>query len=161
MHALAIGSKMPAWVNAGVEEYCKRLPSPYSLQFHELPLPKRSAKSDLVRLVAEEGASMIAAIPEKATVIALDERGASWSTEDLAKQLAHYSEQGKPLYFLIGGPDGLAPHCKARAEKTWSLSKLTLPHPIVRIILAEAIYRAWSVLQGHPYHRFDSNVGKN
>lgn len=153
IHCLAIGSKMPHWVSEGVEEYCKRLPPPYSLQFHELPLPKRTANSDIPRLIAQEGASLLKAIPDQAIVIALDEHGELWSTSELSKNIERMAGRGKPIYLLIGGPDGLAPECLARAEKTWSLSALTLPHPIVRVVVAEAIYRAWSFLHNHPYHR--------
>lgn len=153
IHVVAIGTKMPSWVTTGVEEYTKRLPPANAVQFHELPLPKRGPSSDLSRLIQQEGMSMMKLIPEQATIIALDERGSRWNTADLAQQLEKWNQQGKPVYCLIGGPDGLSDECKSKAHATWSLSPLTLPHPIVRVILAEAIYRAWSVNQGHPYHR--------
>ena len=144
---------MPEWINTGVNEYCKRLPSQFRLQFQELPLPKRTPSTDTARLIEQEGASMLKAMPAQASVIALDERGETWSTIELANELERIAGLGKPLVLMIGGPDGLAKSCMERAEKTWSLSRLTLPHPFVRVVVAEAIYRAWSYNQHHPYHR--------
>src|SRR5690606_28040779 len=104
--------------------------------------------------VADEGERMLAAVPAGAHVVALDEHGAAWSTAELARRLEHWSGLGSSaVCFLIGGPDGLAPACLARARERWSLSALTLPHGLVRIVAAEALYRAVSLLEGHPYHR--------
>lgn len=96
---------------------------------------------------------MLKALPASAHVVALEVAGRPWSTGDLARKLQHWEMESGPVCLLIGGPDGLAPECAARADETWSLSSLTLPHGLVRIVVAEALYRAWSVLRSHPYHR--------
>lgn len=153
IHLICVGQKMPDWVETGYQEYAKRLPASCSLKLHEVPLKKRSKNADLVRLQKEEGDKMLAAIPRQAMVIALDERGRSWSTQALSEQLDQWMHSGRSIALLVGGPEGLAPECKQQAEQMWSLSPLTLPHPLVRIVLAEQIYRAWSLLNNHPYHR--------
>lgn len=150
---ICMGHKMPVWINQGVEEYIRRLPSGF-LRVVEIPLKKRSAKSDLARLRDEEGEKMLAALPvANARVLALDERGRQWNTRGLAEELDHWRRDGRDVALLVGGPEGLAPACLERAEAKWSLSALTLPHALARLIVVEQLYRAWSVLQGHPYHR--------
>lgn len=150
---VAVGTRMPDWVTAGVAEYRKRLPSELRLEFREIPLGHRGRNADLARALQQEGAQMLAAIPERDHVVALDVRGRALSTEQLAVRLAEWQMEGVNVSLLIGGPDGLAPDCLARARERWSLSALTLPHPLVRILLAEQIYRAWSINANHPYHR--------
>ena len=146
---IAVGERMPAWVQSGYAEYAKRLSRELPLELIEV-----SAKSrDPARAMSEEGAALLAAIPKGAHAVALDGRGKPWSSEDLAKQLAHWRMQGKDLTFLIGGADGFAPAVLDRVDQKWSLGPATLPHPLVRIVVAEQLYRATSLLAGHPYHR--------
>ncbi|MEN8109076.1 MAG: 23S rRNA (pseudouridine(1915)-N(3))-methyltransferase RlmH, partial [Pseudomonadota bacterium] len=153
IHLIAAGTRMPAWVTAGYEDYARRLPHECSLRLVEIPLSKRSKTTPAEKNRAEEGKAMLAAMPSQATVIALDVRGKSWDTQTLAGKLTGWLQDGRDLALLVGGPDGLADDCLARADMRWSLSALTLPHALVRVVLAEQLYRAWSVTQGHPYHR--------
>ena len=150
---IAIGGKMPAWVDAGYNEYAKRLPSDFQLELIELPLGRRGKGSDLARAKKQEGDSMLAAIPKGDKVISLEVLGKNWSTEKLASQVENWRMDGCNISLLIGGPEGLDPRCSALADQKWSLSALTLPHPLVRVLLAEQLYRAWTVIQGHPYHK--------
>tara|TARA_R110001599_G_C12222044_1_gene657386 strand:+ start:934 stop:1404 length:471 start_codon:yes stop_codon:yes gene_type:complete len=150
---LSIGTKMPSWVNEGVSEYVKRLPKDMSFDMLELPLAARSKNADIKRLVLKETESILSHIQPQDHVIALEVKGHNWSTEKLANNLESWQMNGQNVVFLIGGPDGLGDACRQRANQLWSLSALTLPHPIVRVVLAEQIYRAWTVTQNHPYHR--------
>ena len=150
---IAVGERMPAWVTEGYGEYAKRLSHDLPLQLVEISTKSRGKNNDLARVVADEGATMLAAIPKGTHVVALDARGKSFSSEQLAEQLARWRMQGSDLAFLIGGPEGLAPAALERAHQHWSLGLATLPHPLVRIILAEQLYRAVSLLNNHPYHR--------
>jgi 23S rRNA (pseudouridine1915-N3)-methyltransferase len=150
---LAVGTKMPSWVTQGYDEYARRMPSDMQLQLQELGLGFRGTSADLKRAIAKEGEQMLAAIPAQDYVIALDVLGKPWSTEQLAKQCGDWRMGGRNVTLLVGGPDGLDPACVARADQRWSLSPLTLPHPLVRVVLAEQIYRAWSLLNNHPYHK--------
>ncbi|HST28284.1 MAG TPA: 23S rRNA (pseudouridine(1915)-N(3))-methyltransferase RlmH [Rudaea sp.] len=146
---IAVGERMPAWVQSGYAEYAKRLSRELPLELIEV-----SAKSrDPARAMSEEGAALLAAIPKGAHVVALDGRGKAWSSEELAKQLANWRMQGKDLAFLIGGADGFASTVLDRADQQWSLGPATLPHPLVRIVLVEQLYRVASLLANHPYHR--------
>lgn len=153
LRILAIGTKMPDWVESGCNEYLKRLPPELRIEVVELPLGKRGKGADIQRAILREGEAMLKAIGERDQVIALEVQGKSWSTEDLAVNLQHWQGSGDNVSLLVGGPDGLAPACLARADSRWSLSALTLPHPLVRVLLAEQLYRAWSINAGHPYHR--------
>ncbi len=153
LHLLTVGTRLPAWINAGVAEYLNRLPAEYRVQLHEIPVSKRSKTTDITRAVREEGVRMLAAVPAQAEVIALEVTGRAWSTEQLADTLADWQQNGRDIALCIGGPDGLAPEVRERATRQWSLSPLTLPHGLVRIIVAEQLYRAWSILHNHPYHR--------
>ncbi len=123
------------------------------LQLQELPLGFRGKSADAAKAMKKEGDSMLAAIGNGDRVIALDVLGKSWSTEQLAQACADWRMDGRNVSILVGGPDGLAPACLARAEQKWSLSCLTLPHPLVRVLLAEQLYRAWTILNHHPYHK--------
>lgn len=146
---IAVGERMPAWVNAGFAEYAKRLIRDLPLELAEISTKSR----DPARTRAAEGEALLAAIPKGAHAVALDGRGKPWSSEQLAAQLARWRMQGKDLAFLIGGADGLASEVLARADQHWSLGHLTLPHMLVRILVAEQLYRAVSLLGNHPYHR--------
>ena len=150
---ITIGSKMPTWVSQGVEEYSKRMPRELRVEWKELPLAHRGKGSNAGQLKEKEGEQILKAIPAGDRVIALDVRGKSQSTEGLAKQLSEWQMSGDNYSLLIGGPDGLSQACLDRAERRWSLSELTLPHPLVRILLAEQLYRAWTITVNHPYHR--------
>jgi len=150
---IAVSARQPGWVDAGFETYARRLSGPVSLALKEVPLPKRTRGAAVSRLIDLEGERMLAAIPGGSRVVALDESGQGLSTAALAARLKAWMAQGGPVALLIGGPDGLAPGCLDRADERWSLSPLTLPHGLVRIVVAEALYRAASLLRGHPYHR--------
>ena len=144
---------MPQWVGQGIDEYCKRLPPELKLEIKEIALGKRGKGADIQRAIRSEGQQMMAAIGERDKVIALDVKGKSWSTEKLAGELRNWQLEGDNISLLVGGPDGLAADCLQRANQRWSLSALTLPHPIVRVVLAEQLYRAWTINHNHPYHR--------
>ena len=153
IHLLAIGSRMPDWVVSGYNEYARRLPKECSLQLHEVNAGKRGKSANIKRIVEAEGQALLAQVPPHSQVIALDVGGKAWSTEQLAGQLDQWLHSGQDIALLVGGPEGLSEECKTRAHQHWSLSALTLPHPLVRVVVAEAIYRAWSLLKNHPYHR--------
>jgi 23S rRNA (pseudouridine1915-N3)-methyltransferase len=150
---IAIGERMPGWVAEGFAEYRKRLSHDLPLELVELKPGARGKGRDDARAMHEEGQAILAALPRDIHVIALDGRGKTWSSEELAAQLANWRMAGRDLAFLIGGPDGHAPEVLARADQRWSLGPLTLPHMLVRLVLAEQLYRASTLLAGHPYHR--------
>jgi 23S rRNA (pseudouridine1915-N3)-methyltransferase len=149
LRILAVGTRMPAWVQAGFAEYHKRMPRDFAVELREVPVSRREG----ARAVAEEGEALLAALGADEHVVALEVGGEPWSTADLAARLRAWRDEGLRAAFLIGGPDGLSDACRARAASQWSLSRLTLPHPLVRIVLMEQVYRAWSILGAHPYHR--------
>lgn len=153
IHLISIGNSMPRWVQQGYEEYSKRLPRDIELILKEIPAGKRGKNCDLVRIVKDEGTRMKAALPVHAHIVSLDLTGQAWDTPALAKSLARWQNNGQPVALLIGGPEGLADTIKPLAHESWCLSNLTFPHPLVRIIVAEQLYRAWSILNNHPYHR--------
>jgi 23S rRNA (pseudouridine1915-N3)-methyltransferase len=144
---------MPAWVEAGYREYAKRLPPECSLHLVEIEPGHRTKRSSPELARREEGERLLAAVPKGARVIALDMRGRAWSSEHVAEELAGWMAAGRDVALLVGGPEGLTEACLARADGLWSLSPLTFPHPLVRVIVAEQLYRGWSILKGHPYHR--------
>jgi len=150
---IAVGHRMPAWVQAGVLDYQRRLTGGLRLEVKELSPARAALRPDADRARADEAKRILAAIPERAGVVALDERGELWSTRDLAARLAAWMQHTPEVVWLVGGADGLAPECLARADARWSLSRLTLPHALVRVVLAEQLYRAETLLRGHPYHR--------
>lgn len=150
---IAIGERVPQWIAAGYGEFARRLPANTPLRLVEVAASKRGKAVDLRRAVADEGERMLSQVPRGAHVIALDEHGSPWSTSELAMQIEQWRHHGGDVAFLVGGPDGLAPACRERAARLWSLSALTLPHALVRVILAEQLYRATSLIAGHPYHR--------
>lgn len=153
LQIIAIGTKMPKWTEMAFSEYAKRFSREFPLTLTEIPMPKRPRSDSVERYIMEEGTAILNAIPEKSITIALDERGKLWKTEELAKQISNFQANTSQLNFLIGGPDGLSKTCLDKAHVHWSLSPLTLPHPLVRVILAEQLYRAISILNNHPYHR--------
>jgi 23S rRNA (pseudouridine1915-N3)-methyltransferase len=150
---IAAGTRLPDWVNEGFREYQKRLRSPLILDLIEIPVATRRAAESPQRAIMREGENMLAALGREDYVVALEVSAKSMTTEQLSVWLAERLRQGRPLALLIGGPDGLSDACRARANQSWSLSPLTLPHALVRVVLAEQIYRAMSMLAGHPYHR--------
>ncbi|MFT2111901.1 23S rRNA (pseudouridine(1915)-N(3))-methyltransferase RlmH [Marinomonas sp. 2405UD68-3] len=150
---IAVGSKMPKWIQEGFSDYTKRLPKDFALELVEIPMSSRGKNTDIAKAIRKEGDAMLDAISSSEKVIAMEVLGKEWSTEQLAEQAESWRMDGSNLCLLVGGPDGLDPRCSARADKCWSLSKLTLPHPIVRVILAEQVYRAWTLMNNHPYHR--------
>ncbi|MBS1220698.1 MAG: uncharacterized protein H6R24_125 [Proteobacteria bacterium] len=153
IHLLAIGTRMPEWVEKGYAEYAGRLPRECALNLVEIPAGQRGQNPDIARIVRAEGERLLAAAPSGSRRIALDERGQEWSTMELAERLSGWLREGRDVSLLVGGPDGLDATCRDRAERLWSLSRLTLPHPLVRVVVAEQLYRAWSLLHNHPYHR--------
>ena len=153
LNLLAVGTKMPTWVNDGYEEYAKRLPRECQLVLQEIQPAKRGKSGHASQWVEEEGERILAAITSNHHIVSLDVAGKTWSTEQLAEQMQNLFSDGRDVVLMVGGPDGLATKCSERANQTWSLSPLTLPHSLVRIVLAEQLYRGWTVLQNHPYHR--------
>jgi 23S rRNA (pseudouridine1915-N3)-methyltransferase len=153
LNLLAVGTKMPAWVVDGYNEYAKRLPRECSLHLHEIAPSKRGKSGAASQWMREEGDRLLNQIPDNHHVVALDVKGKSWSTEQLAEQMKSWLADGRDVSLIVGGPDGMDQRCLQRANQTWSLSALTLPHPLVRVVMAEQLYRAWTVLQNHPYHR--------
>lgn len=150
---ICVGTKMPAWVTSGFQEYAKRLPSDMRLELLEIPPGHRGKGADVKRAIEKESKQILSALGKDERVVALDVQGRNWSTEQLAESLRGWQMGGQNVALLIGGPDGLSAECLALAQQRWSLSNLTFPHPLVRVILAEQIYRAWSLLNNHPYHR--------
>ncbi|GAC07941.1 23S rRNA (pseudouridine1915-N3)-methyltransferase [Paraglaciecola agarilytica NO2] len=144
---------MPSWVEQGYQQYVKRFPSDMPLSLTEIPAGKRGKNADIKRILHKEGELTMAAIPKGNRIVTLEVTGKPWDTPTLANNMEKWQMDGRDVSLLIGGPEGLAPECIAASEQKWSLSPLTLPHPLVRIIVAESLYRAWSVNANHPYHR--------
>ncbi|KRT53713.1 23S rRNA (pseudouridine(1915)-N(3))-methyltransferase RlmH [endosymbiont of Ridgeia piscesae] len=153
IYLIAVGNRMPRWVDEGYQEYARRLPGECALKLVEIAPGHRGKGADIRRTLRDEGERMLKAIPKGCRVVALEVGGRSWSTEALSQQMESWMADGRDLALLVGGPEGLAPACQACAEQRWSLSALTLPHPLVRVLLAEQLYRGWSLLRNHPYHR--------
>lgn len=149
----AVGHKMPAWIEAGFGEYAKRMPPECRIQLKEIKPVERSGSKTAETVMAAERAKIEAAIPKGARVIALDERGRDLTTMQLAQLLTQWQQDGRDVTFVIGGADGLDAGFKASADMLVRISSLTLPHGMVRVLLAEQLYRAWSITQNHPYHR--------
>ena len=150
---IAVGTRQPTWVQAGYEQYARRLSGSLKMELVEIPLGRRSTSGPARKAVAQEAGRMLRAIPSGARVVALDVNGASWSTPQLAERVLDWMAGGAPVCLLVGGPDGLSSSVLERAHERWSLSPLTLPHGLVRPLVAEALYRAFSLTRGHPYHR--------
>jgi 23S rRNA (pseudouridine1915-N3)-methyltransferase len=152
IHLLAVGSRMPGWVNVGFKDYARRLPPEWRFTLREIPASKRRLATP-TDCVEEEGRRLLAALPKGCDLIALHEDGKSWNTVEFAARVGHRLQAGRDVGIAIGGADGLASACIARACDLWSLSRLTLPHGLVRVMVAEQLYRASTVLSRHPYHR--------
>ena len=144
---------MPAWVTHGVDEYLRRMPSECQVKFVELPLGQRAKSKNIKQAMQQEEKSILAAIPNNALVIAMEVKAKIWSTEILAEKMQDWMRSGKDVALLVGGPDGMTQACIDKAVEKWSLSNLTLPHPLVRIVLAEQLYRALMIINNHPYHK--------
>lgn len=153
LRLLAVGHKMPSWVEQGFAEYAKRLPADCAIELVEIAPGHRAKNTSKEKAMQQEAEALKKAIRPSDHVVALDVKGAAWSTEQLAQQLDGWRMQGGDVALLVGGPDGMTPELLALARQRWSLSALTLPHPLVRVLLAEQLYRAWTLLQGHPYHK--------
>jgi 23S rRNA (pseudouridine1915-N3)-methyltransferase len=149
----AVGNKMPAWVTQGFTEYSRRFPRDLSFDLVEIPPGKRGKNADINRILDKEGELLLAAIPKGSRIVTLEVNGNAWTTPQLAVQLEKWQFDGRDVALLVGGPEGLAPACIEASEQKWSLSTLTMPHPMVRVLVAESLYRAWSVNNNHPYHR--------
>ena len=144
LHLVAVGTKMPDWVQTGFSEYLRRFPKDMPFELVEIPAGKRGKNADIKRILEKEGEMMLAAAG-KNRIVTLDIPGKPWDTPQLARELERWKQDGRDVSLLIGG--------KAAAEQSWSLSTLTLPHPLVRVLVAESLYRAWSITTNHPYHR--------
>ena len=149
---LAVGTKMPTWVDSGFKEYAKRMPSELKVELVEIPVNVRG-RNPSSEPMQNQGRAILKSIHDHDFVVALDVRGKSLTTESLAVRLEQWQMSGQNLCLLIGGPDGMSADCLARANMRWSLSDLTLPHPMVRILVMEQLYRAWTINTNHPYHR--------
>ena len=144
---------MPSWVTQGYQEYQHRMPAKCSLHLKEIPAEKRNKNSNIEAIKNKEAEKLKAAIPANCRVVALDVKGQPWSTEKLATRMQDWMMSGQDIALLVGGPDGLTTELLSMAQEKWSLSSLTFPHPLVRVILAEQLYRAYTVTENHPYHR--------
>lgn len=153
IHFITVGQKMPKWVQEGYNEYAKRMPKACSLRLLELPMAQRGKTSSVDKLKEEEAKRIVDAVPKGAKFIVLDEHGQQVTTKKLADKMEEWLGSGQDIALIVGGPDGLAKDILQQAEWKWGLSNLTLPHPMVRILVAEQLYRAWSVINNHPYHR--------
>ena len=149
----AVGQKMPGWVEDGYAQYQRRMPRHLSVELREVALPRRGKSPDLKKSLREEASLFLAALPDSTYRVALDENGTQWTTRQLSSKLETWQHNGRAVGFLIGGPDGLDPALLETADQRWSLGLLTLPHPMVRLVLTEQLYRAWTILNNHPYHR--------
>lgn len=150
---IAVGTRLPAWQQQGFLEYARRLPKECAMVLTEVPAAPRTKSRPTEQAIRKESDRMLAAIADSDYVIALDQPGVQYTSEDLAGLLGTWLGQGRDLALLIGGADGLSDASRTRAELRWSLSDLTLPHGLVRVLVAEQLYRAWTILRGHPYHR--------
>lgn len=144
---------MPSWVNEGVAEYSKRLPKDFQLQLIEVAMAKRGKSGSVAQYMKTESEAILSHVTKGDFVVAMEVTGKPYTTERLSERFGRLLPEGQDVCLLVGGPDGLGEACRQRANEQWSLSALTMPHPLVRLVLAEQVYRVWSVLKGHPYHR--------
>ena len=149
---LAVGTRMPNWVDFGYNEYAKRMPPELKVELVEIPINVKG-RNPTNQAIENQGQALLKNIQPQDFVVALDVLGKSMSTQALASQLTNWQMNGQNICLLIGGPDGLSSDCLSRANIKWSLSDLTLPHPLVRILVMEQLYRAWTINNNHPYHR--------
>ncbi|MEJ1268594.1 23S rRNA (pseudouridine(1915)-N(3))-methyltransferase RlmH [Pantoea ananatis] len=153
LQLVAVGTKMPDWVQTGFMEYLRRFPKDMPFELTEVPAGKRGKNADIKRILEKEGEAMLAATGKGNRIVTLDIPGQPGKPHSWRSGWERWKQDGRDVSLLIGGPEGLAPACKAAAEQSWSLSTLTLPHPLVRVLVAESLYRAWSITTNHPYHR--------
>ena len=153
IHIAAIGQRTPNWVDSAYNDYLKRLPRQHQPVLYGIVAEKRSKNSNINNILEKECSQLHKVLPSGCKIIALDRNGRSIDTKELSVVLGNWQQQGQDIAFLIGGPEGLSDHCLQSADELWSLSSMTFPHALVRVILIEQIYRAWSILNGLPYHR--------
>ncbi|MFV2003859.1 MAG: 23S rRNA (pseudouridine(1915)-N(3))-methyltransferase RlmH [Gammaproteobacteria bacterium] len=153
INIIAIGGKMPTWVEQASQDFTKRLPAEIKINSILIPLIKRGKNPDIKRIVRDESRKLVAALPKNSLLVVLDVLGKSVTTMKLSSMLESWLQQGQDISIIIGGPDGVSDELLSQASLKLSLSELTFPHPLVRVILIEQIYRAWSILNNHPYHR--------
>lgn len=153
IHLIAVGKKMPEWVNSGFSEFSKRMPPELQINLVEITPSVRNKTTPIEKNIKEEGKRIQSAIPSNSRLIVLDEKGKNFSSVELSKKMEEWFPQGQDIAIVIGGADGIDDRIKQQANESWSLSSFTLPHALVRVIVAEQLYRAWSILKGHPYHR--------
>jgi len=153
IYLIAIGNRMPNWVNEAYGEYSKRMPKEFKLELIEVSAIRRIKNTDTKSVIKKEGNALISVIPKNSLIVLLDGKGQQWSTAELAQNLDKWSNTGQNIALLVGGPDGHDEQCKIAASQSWSLSNLTFPHPFVRVLLAEQLYRASCILKNHPYHK--------
>jgi 23S rRNA (pseudouridine1915-N3)-methyltransferase len=149
----AVGIRLPSWVNQGVKEYSKRFPPEIKLQLNEIQPVKRGKSANTEKILKQEAERIGTAIPKGSHVIVLDEHGMKQRTTTLANNMEAWMQEGKNIVFVIGGADGIYEELKNSANESWSLSDFTLPHGLARVLLIEQLYRAWTVIKQHPYHR--------
>ena len=150
---LAVGERQPAWVDDAFRAYSGRFPPQWKFRLEVIATAKRGKSEHSQRAVESEGEQILGKIPAGENVVLLDEKGRQPTSQELAERLSAWQADGRDLCFVIGGPDGVSERCRGRADFVWSLSNLTLPHGLARVLFAEQLYRAWSLLSGHPYHR--------
>ncbi len=150
---LAVGTKMPSWINEGFKDYVKRFPPEMKLVLEEIVPVKRNGKNSDAKAKEQEARLILEALPKKAYIVALDERGKQFDSMELSEKIGAWQNLGMDVVLIVGGPNGLTDEIRERADEMWSLSKLTLPHPMVRVFLAETLYRGWSIYANLPYHR--------
>jgi 23S rRNA (pseudouridine1915-N3)-methyltransferase len=150
---IAVSDRQPAWVGDAFDEYVKRLPGQWRFRLDAVATARRASDGGAGRAVQAEGRKVLGQLKSSETVVLLDESGIEFTSEGLATQLNNWQTAGGDVAFVIGGPDGVSAECARRADLCWSLSRLTLPHGLARVVLVEQLYRAWTLLNGHPYHR--------
>jgi len=153
LRLIAVGERTPSWVTQGFEEYAQRLRRPWTLKLKEIPAERRTRNADIAGLVRAEGERLLAAVPTGWRVVALDPAGYQCDTKTLARHFGRWADEAQNAALLIGGPDGLSADVLEKANEVWALSALTLAHSVVRVVVAEQVYRAFSIVYGLPYHR--------
>lgn len=153
IYLIAVGKKMPDWINSGYAEFNKRMPPERQINLIEINQSVRNKTTPTEKNIKEEGERIQSAIPSNSRLIVLDEKGKNFSSVELSKKMESWLPMGQDISIVIGGADGIDPSIKQQADEKWSLSPFTLPHTLVRVVIAEQLYRAWSILQRHPYHR--------
>jgi 23S rRNA (pseudouridine1915-N3)-methyltransferase len=153
IRVIAVGTRMPSWVQQAVDDYSGRMPAEFKVEWKEVRAEQRSSRESAATWMTREAQRIRAVLPPQANLVALDERGTDLTTRGFADRLRRWQLDARSVAILIGGPDGLEPSLKEQSAERIRLSSLTLPHPLVRVMLAEQLYRAWSVIADHPYHR--------